>query len=341
MLKTEDFDYQLPEELIAQYPVDKRDHSRLLVVDRQNKSFQDEQFYQLIDFLNPGDLLVFNNSKVMPARLFGHKQTGGKVELLIERLLDEETVLAHLKASRKPKVDDEIILDNDDRLVMLGHQCGTLFKLKLKGDKTIWQVMDEIGHIPLPPYMQREDQELDLERYQTVYSQPLGSVAAPTAGLHFTEDLLDRIRAKGVNIAYITLHVGSGTFQPVKVDDVSSHQMHSEVIEISEEVCQKIQQTKKNNNRIIAVGTTTVRSLETAALSGEIKPYCGETDIFLYPGKVFHVVDVMVTNFHLPKSTLIMLVSAFAGTDTVKKAYQHAIEERYRFYSYGDAMLII
>ncbi|TNF65406.1 MAG: tRNA preQ1(34) S-adenosylmethionine ribosyltransferase-isomerase QueA [Gammaproteobacteria bacterium] len=346
-MKTDDFNYQLPSELIAQYPTDKRDHSRLLVLDRntnQSNEINDQHFFDLPSLINSGDLLIFNNSKVMPARIFAHKQTGGKVELLIERIIDDLTISSHLRVSRKPKVGEFIFLDKDTKFQMLGHTSGTLFKLKLiPTDKiqTIWQVMDLFGHMPLPPYMQREDQKLDQERYQTVYSQPLGSVAAPTAGLHFTDELLDILQTKGVNTAYITLHVGSGTFQPVKVDDISSHKMHSEVIEVSEDVCQKIRETKARGNKIIAVGTTTVRSLETAAISGEIKPFMGESDIFLYPGKKFHVVDQMITNFHLPKSTLIMLVSAFAGTDRIKRAYAHAVLERYRFFSYGDAMLIL
>lgn len=347
-MKITDFDYLLPTELIAQYPKDQRDHSRLLVLDRHleddQKMITDRAFYDLPSFLNEGDLLVFNNSKVMPARLFGQKETGGKVELLIERIIDDYTILSHLKVSRKPKAGDFIILDNGVKLEFLAHQSGTLFRLaidKNNRSQTIWQIMDEVGHIPLPPYMKREDDDLDFERYQTVYSQPLGSVAAPTAGLHFTEKLLEEIKAKKVKLASVTLHVGSGTFQPVKVDDIVSHQMHSEYIEVDDSVCQKIIETKKQGGKVIAVGTTTVRSLESAALSGEIKPYFGETDIFLYPGKPFHIVDHMITNFHLPKSTLLMLVSAFSGTDKIKKAYAHAIVERYRFFSYGDAMLIL
>ncbi|MCF6764331.1 tRNA preQ1(34) S-adenosylmethionine ribosyltransferase-isomerase QueA [Thiotrichales bacterium 19S3-7] len=346
-MKTDDFNYELPQELIAQYPTDKRDHSRLLVLNRNlglANEIQDKYFYDLPSFINSGDLLVFNNSKVMSARLFAQKQTGGKVELLIERILDNQTILSHLRVSRKPKAGECIYLDEQTKFKMLGHHGGTLFKLELmptENSQTIWQIMEQFGHMPLPPYMQRDDQKIDIERYQTVYSQPLGSVAAPTAGLHFTDELLGALTKKGVETAYITLHVGSGTFQPVKVDNISSHQMHSEVIDVSDEICQKIIETKARGNKVIAVGTTTVRSLETAALSGKIKPFVGETDIFLYPGKKFHVVDQMITNFHLPKSTLIMLVSAFASTDQIKRAYAHAILERYRFFSYGDAMLIL
>lgn len=340
-LKTDDFDYDLPQGLIAKYPTDKRDHSRLLVLDRKSAEISDKHFYDIESFLEAGDLLIFNNSKVIPARLFGFKKSGGKLEILVERILSDHHVLAHLKASRKPKPGDIFYLDGDYPVEMIGPHSGTLFELKIKSKTSIWQIMDDKGHMPLPPYMQRDDESFDQNRYQTVYSQPPGSVAAPTAGLHFTDELIEKIKQKGVNTAFVTLHVGSGTFQPVKVDDLKSHQMHSEYIEVQDNLCQKIKETKNKGKRVIAVGTTTVRSLETAALSGEIKPYQGESDIFLYPGKKFHVVDAMITNFHLPKSTLIMLVSAFASLSQIKKAYHHAIDENYRFFSYGDAMLIL
>ena len=337
-MKTDDFDYVLPKELIAKYPLQKRDQSKLLVVDRNNLNFSDTIFTHLVDYLSPKDLLVFNNSKVMAARLFGKKETGGAVELLIERIESKNFILAHIKANKAPKIGSKLEIHN--LVFEILSKCDSLYKLKiLQGN--IWETMERYGHIPLPPYMNRRDEKLDLERYQTVYSKDYGSVAAPTAGLHFTDELIKKVEQKGVNTAYLTLHVGSGTFQPVKVNDVNQHKMHSEYIEVSGSVCDLIKKTKVNGGRVFAVGTTTVRSLETAALNGEISPYFGTTDIFLYPGKSFNVVDAMVTNFHLPKSTLIMLVSAFASKQRILDAYQYAIEQSYRFYSYGDAMLIL
>ncbi|AJI44941.1 tRNA preQ1(34) S-adenosylmethionine ribosyltransferase-isomerase QueA [Francisella tularensis subsp. novicida] len=337
-MKTDDFDYKLPEELIASYPLENRDASRLLKLNKQTGEIADHKFTDFIDFINPGDLLVFNNSKVMLARLYGSKTTGAKLEYLIERIKTPKLFETHIKANRSPAIGSEIYVE--DTLAKVLDKDGGMYLLEIQGDKDIYRLMEEFGHIPLPPYMKRDDEEFDAERYQTVYAQDLGSVAAPTAGLHFSKELMQQIKDKGVDIAYITLHVGSGTFKPVQVDDVESHKMHAEVISVPVEVCQKIRQTKANGGRVIAIGTTSVRSLETAGQNGQIEPYQGETDIFLYPGKKFNVVDAMITNFHLPKSTLIMLVSAFADKEKIIKAYEHAIAERYRFFSYGDAMFI-
>lgn len=337
-MKTDYFDYKLPEELIASYPLENRDASKLLKLNKYTGEIVDHKFTDFIDFINPEDLLVFNNSKVMLARLYGQKTTGAKLEFLIEKVKTPKIFETHIKANRSPAIDSEIYVQ--DTLAKVLEKDGGMYLLELQGDKNIYQLMEEFGHIPLPPYMKREDEEFDAERYQTVYAKDLGSVAAPTAGLHFSEELMQQIKDKGINTAYITLHVGSGTFKPVQVDDVNNHKMHSEVISVPEEVCEKIHQTKANGGRVIAIGTTSVRSLETAGQNGEIQPYQGETDIFLYPGKKFNVVDAMITNFHLPKSTLIMLVSAFAGKENIMNAYHHAIEEKYRFFSYGDAMFI-
>lgn len=337
-MRTDDFDYKLPEELIASYPLENRDASRLLKLNKQTGEILDHKFTDFIDFINPEDLLIFNNSKVMLARLYGEKTTGAKLEYLIERVKTPKIFETHIKANRSPTIGSEIYVQ--DTLAKVLEKDDGMYLLELQGSKDIYQLMEEFGHIPLPPYMKRDDEEFDAERYQTVYAKDLGSVAAPTAGLHFSEELIQQIKAKGTDIAYITLHVGSGTFKPVQVDDVNNHKMHAEVISVSEDVCEKIRQTKANGGRVIAIGTTSVRSLETAAQSGEIQPYQGETDIFLYPGKKFNIVDAMITNFHLPKSTLIMLVSAFADKEKIMKAYEHAIAEKYRFFSYGDAMFI-
>ncbi len=336
-MKTEIFDYHLPEKLIASYPTKERDHSRLLHLNRQSGVLQNKYFYDIVDEIQENDLLVFNNSKVMAARLFGQKITGAKLEFLVEKVLDEATFTSHIRASKAPKLGSEILIENHKAIVL--EKAQGLYTIKLE-DITIWQLMHEYGHMPLPPYMKREDESFDIERYQTVYSKLLGSVAAPTAGLHFTKALLRKIEQKGAKLAYITLHVGSGTFKPVQAEDITAHQMHSELIDVPKSVCDLVNETKAKGGRVIAVGTTSVRSLESAAISGAIKPFYGESDIFLYPGKPFNVVDAMVTNFHLPKSTLIMLVSAFSSLDNIKKAYEHAVNNEYRFYSYGDAMFI-
>ena len=334
------FNYELPSELIAYYPKDKRTDSRLLCLNCLSGEITHQHFYDLEKHLNPGDLLVFNNTQVIRARLFGKKETGGQIELLIERVLANQEVLAHVRASKALKVGGLIFLENNITLEMLGRE-NDLFRLRFLTDASVLDVLDKIGHIPLPPYIARLDEQLDESRYQTVYAKEKGSVAAPTAGLHFDEVLLKKLTKKGIEQAFVTLHVGAGTFQSVRVDDIEEHKMHSEWILVSQEVCDKVLQTKARGGRVIAVGTTSVRCLETASRGGIIQPYEGETDIFIYPGYHFLTIDGMITNFHLPQSTLLMLVSAFARMDAIKHAYQVAIAEKYRFFSYGDAMLII
>ncbi|MCW9055483.1 MAG: tRNA preQ1(34) S-adenosylmethionine ribosyltransferase-isomerase QueA [Gammaproteobacteria bacterium] len=336
-MKTSDFDYTLPEDLIAQYPLTERTASRLLHVSGQD--FHDYKFSDVINLVNPGDLLVFNNTKVIPARLHGQKQTGGKVEVLVERVLDEHRVLAHVRSSKSPKAGSKLILEAELQAEMLGRQ-GELFELKFASDTNVIDLLEQHGHMPLPPYIERADEQSDQQRYQTVYAQHPGAVAAPTAGLHFDDALLAAIKAKGVNFAYVTLHVGAGTFQPVRCENITDHHMHAEYIDVDDSVVEQINHTHEKGGRVIAVGTTAVRSLESAARSGQLGSYKGDTDIFIYPGYEFKVVDALITNFHLPQSTLLMLVSAFAGYDSIMAAYKHAVDSRYRFFSYGDAMFI-
>jgi S-adenosylmethionine:tRNA ribosyltransferase-isomerase len=350
MLRT-DFTFELPEELIAQRPVAERTASRLLVLDGQSEECVDKAFVDLIDFLQSGDVLVFNNTQVIPARLHGKKASGGKVEVLVERIVDEFTALAHIRASKSPKSGTELFFEQNLKATVTGRE-GDLFIVNFKqnsqSEKTVLDVLNQIGHMPLPPYIQRDDELFDLERYQTVYAEKPGAVAAPTAGLHFDKKMLQQLTDKGVEQLHITLHVGAGTFQPVRADDLKDHHMHKEWIELSAENCEKITIAKQQGRRIIAVGTTSVRCLESAALlSGMVenndavlKPYSGETDIFITPGYEFKVIDALVTNFHLSESTLLMLVSAFAGYENIKNAYQHAIRKKYRFFSYGDAMFL-
>ncbi|MBL4743436.1 MAG: tRNA preQ1(34) S-adenosylmethionine ribosyltransferase-isomerase QueA [Cycloclasticus sp.] len=333
-MKKSDFNYHLPNELIANYPLDNRVDSRLLVV---NDDFSDRIFSDLPSMLKEGDLLVFNNTRVIPARLFGHKSTGGKLEILIERLIDEFTALAHIRCSKSPKAGANITLTNGYECVVEGRD-DDLFTLIFAD--SIHLVLEAIGHMPLPPYINREDESLDIERYQTVFSRNPGAVAAPTAGLHFDKALLKTITDMGVNSCEVTLHVGSGTFQPVRVENLEDHIMHKEWLSVDEAVVNQVKQTKAEGGRVIAVGTTAMRSLESAAKDGELKPYTGDTDLFITPGYQFNVVDAMVTNFHLPESTLLMLVSAFSGYQRIKSAYQYAIENKYRFFSYGDAMFL-
>jgi len=338
-MKTSDFQFDLPEELIAQYPSTERTASRLLSLNGNSGELRDLQFTDLLTLLKPKDLLVFNNTKVMPARLLGQKETGGKVEVLVERVLDHERVLAHVRSSKSPAAGRRLVLEGQLHAEVLSRQ-DALFELRFLNVNSVVEALESVGRMPLPPYIERDVDKADHERYQTVYAQKVGAVAAPTAGLHFDDAILDKIRAKGIETAELTLHVGAGTFQPVRVDDVRSHQMHSEVIDVSEQVCQQVKAARERGGRVIAVGTTSVRALETASQSGEIAPFEGETDIFIYPGYQFKSVDAMVTNFHLSESTLMMLVSAFASKDKIFNAYQHAIEQRYRFFSYGDAMFI-
>lgn len=338
-MQRSDFHFDLPDELIAQHPLEQRSASRLLCLDGVSGRIDDRQFADLPDLLQAGDLLVFNDTAVIPARLYGAKQSGGKVEILIERILDARRVVAHVRASKSPKPDSLITLVDDSQLRVLGRQ-GDLFELMLLGDVPVLEKLDAIGHIPLPPYIARPDTAHDQQRYQTVYARHKGAVAAPTAGLHFDEALLQRLQQQGVQQAFVTLHVGAGTFQPVRADDIREHRMHAEVVEVTQSVCDHIARVRQQGGRVIAVGTTAVRCLESAARNGVLQPYAGDTDIFIYPGYQFQVVDALITNFHLPESTLLMLVSAFAGYDHTMAAYGHAVQQGYRFFSYGDAMFI-
>lgn len=338
-MKVSAFDFHLPKELIAQYPTPVRTDSRLLVLCGDTGETAHHVFTDILQLINANDLLVFNDTRVIPARLFGAKESGGKVEVLIERLLDEHHVLAHVRASKSPKSNSFIVLDDNVRVKVVARE-NDLFHLQFLCEAPVLDVLNRIGHIPLPPYMERTDEQMDKQRYQTVYAQKEGAVAAPTAGLHFDEALLKKITEKNIATAFVTLHVGAGTFQPVRVDNIEEHRMHGEWADVPASVCDAVQACKARGGRVIAVGTTSVRSLETASQMGEIKPYQGETHIFIYPGVSFHCVDAMITNFHLPQSTLLMLVSAFAGYQHAMKAYQQAIENKYRFFSYGDAMFI-
>ena len=339
-----DFQFDLPDELIARYPMPERSASRLLMLDGNTGDTRHGHFRDVLDLVNPGDLLVFNNTRVIPARMFGQKASGGKLEILVERILDDHSVLAHVRASKAPKPGTQILLDNGFSAEMVARH-DALFELHFAGDLPVLDILNQIGHMPLPPYIDRPDENSDKERYQTVYNQRPGAVAAPTAGLHFDEPLLAALREKGVDFAYVTLHVGAGTFQPVRVERLEDHQMHSEYAEVSADVVEKINAARARGNRVIAVGTTSVRSLETAAQASlkagkPLSPFFGDTSIFIYPGYQYQVVDALITNFHLSGSTLIMLVSAFAGYDHVMNAYQEAVTSGYRFFSYGDAMFI-
>ncbi len=343
-MRVSDFSFELPSELIARFPKADRTGSRLMTLDGNTGNLADLGFKDILAQLNAGDLLVFNNTRVIPARMFGQKSSGGKIEVLIERLIDKNTVLAHIRASKSPKVGAELLLEGKATATMVARH-GALFELKFHGEQSVLSILDEIGHMPLPPYIDRPDESSDRERYQTVYNEKPGAVAAPTAGLHFDDALLAQIKAKGVDLAFVTLHVGAGTFQPVKVDEIADHIMHAEYVEVSAEVVEQITKTKANGGRVVAVGTTSVRSLESAAKSAEDKgtkltAFYGDTDIFITPGYEFKLIDALLTNFHLSESTLLMLVSAFAGYENIMNAYQHAINEQYRFFSYGDAMFL-
>ena len=342
-MKLSDFSFTLPEHLIAKYPTPDRTASRLLHLNGTTGDVHHKQFQQMLDLVEPGDLLVFNNTRVIPARLLGQKASGGKVEVLIERIVDDNNALAHVRASKAPKPGTDLLLEGAVSVTVTGRQ-DALFELRFNGDATVLEQLEQYGHMPLPPYIDRPDEQADKERYQTVYNQAPGAVAAPTAGLHFDDALLERLQQKGVKLAYVTLHVGAGTFQPVRVDNILEHKMHSEFAIVPEDVVNAVRATKAAGKRVIAVGTTSVRSLESSALEASkdevLVPYQSDTDIFIYPGFEFKVVDAMFTNFHLPESTLIMLISAFAGKDNVLHAYEQAIEQEYRFYSYGDSMFI-
>ncbi|MGB1403926.1 MAG: tRNA preQ1(34) S-adenosylmethionine ribosyltransferase-isomerase QueA [Porticoccaceae bacterium] len=337
-MRRDQFYFDLPDELIAREPAAERTGSRLLYLDSASERLQHSQFSDFLAYIEPDDLLVFNNTKVIPARLYGQKESGGKIEVLVERVLDTHRVLAHIRASKSPKPGNQLIFDNNVRAEMVGRD-GTLFDLAFA--EPVLAVLDQIGHMPLPPYIDRSDTEDDKSRYQTVYAEHSGAVAAPTAGLHFDQALMDDIKGKGASIGFVTLHVGAGTFQPVRTDNIEDHHMHSEWLQVSDELCQQVAATKAKGGRVIAVGTTSVRCLETAAKAGDITPFEGDTDIFIYPGYQFKVVDALLTNFHLSESTLLMLVSAFSGYHSIMAAYREAVAERYRFFSYGDAMLLI
>ena len=338
IFKRQDFHYELPPELIAKYPAEQRSASRLLVLPASG-AIEHRAFVDILNYVSPGDLMVFNNTQVIPARIFGHKASGGRVEVLVERITGTHKALAMLRASKAPKPGAQLVLEGGCAVEVLGRQ-GNLFELAFPEASPVLAVLEAHGHMPLPPYIDRDDEAFDEQRYQTVYASQQGAVAAPTAGLHFDKALLEALEQKGVNTAFITLHVGAGTFQPVRVDDIASHQMHSETMQLSEAVCEQIRVTKAQGKRVFAVGTTSVRCLETAARSGELQAYAGETDIFIYPGFRFQVVDALITNFHLPESTLLMLVSAFAGYQPIMHAYREAVAQQYRFFSYGDAMLL-
>lgn len=338
-MQLSDFHYELPPELIASEPLAERTASRLLILDGNSGEYRDGQFTDILDLLHPGDLLVFNNTRVIPARLFGQKATGGKVEVLVERVLDEHSLLAHVRASKAPKAGTTLRLENAIDAEVTGRD-GELFALRFLNVGPVLALLEQYGHIPLPPYIERADGPADRERYQTVFAREPGAVAAPTAGLHFDNALLAALRKKGVETAAVTLHVGAGTFQPVRVQDLSQHVMHAEYAEVSQEVCDAVAACRERGGRVVAVGTTSVRSLESAAQSGVLQTFHGDTRLFITPGYEFRVVDAMITNFHLPESTLLMLVSAFSGYKNIRKIYEHAVRRKYRFFSYGDAMFL-
>lgn len=336
-MRVADFSFDLPDAQIARHPLAERRASRLLVLDGPSGALAHRQFADVLEYLRPGDLMVFNNTRVIPARLFGQKASGGRVEVLVERVTGSHEVLAHVRASKAPKAGTQLLIDGGGEAEMVARH-DALFELRFA--EPVLPLLERVGHMPLPPYIDRPDDSADRERYQTVYAERAGAVAAPTAGLHFDKALLAAIRDKGVSTAFVTLHVGAGTFQPVRVERIEDHHMHKEWLEVSAEVVEAVQACRARGGRVIAVGTTSVRSLESAARDGELKPFSGDTDIFLYPGRPFHVVDALVTNFHLPESTLLMLVSAFAGYPETMAAYAAAVQGGYRFFSYGDAMFI-
>jgi len=338
-MKTQDFDFYLPSQLIAQHPAQERTASRMLCLDGNSGNLTDKMFLDFPAACNAWDLLVFNDTRVIKARLFGHKLTGGNVEVLIERVINAQVAYAHVRASRSPKIGSRMRLsDAFDVEVTARHD--DLFELRFLSNVSVFDLLEQHGALPLPPYITHTATDDDEERYQTVFSKHLGAVAAPTAGLHFDKALLEKLAQKGVNIAYVTLHVGAGTFQPVRVDNIAEHKMHSELYSIPQSTVDSIRETQMRGGRVTAIGTTALRALESAAQHGGLTAGDGDTDIFITPGYKFKVVDRLFTNFHLPKSTLLMLVSAFAGVDNIKKAYAHAIAKEYRFFSYGDAMLI-
>lgn len=338
-MRTDDFDFALPDELIAQFPAAQRCGSRLLRLDGRSGALADALFADLPQWVSPGDVLVFNDTRVIKARLFGVKESGGKIEALIERVVGEHTALAFIRASHAPKPGMLLIFGGEVEARVVARE-GDLYRLDFAPPEPVLAVLDRLGRLPLPPYIDHAAEAFDETRYQTVYAREPGAVAAPTAGLHFDEAMLARLKELGATLAQVTLHVGAGTFQPVRVDNVADHRMHSERYTIPAETVAAIAQARANGGRVTAVGTTSLRALEAAAATGELCAGSGETEIFITPGYRFRVVERLLTNFHLPKSTLLMLVSAFAGVDHVRAAYAHAVAERYRFFSYGDAMLI-
>lgn len=337
-MRRSDFHFDLPSELIAQFPLPERSASRLLCLDGASGALADRQFRELPDLLSPNDLLVFNNTRVVKARLYGKKDSGGRVEVLIERVLGPAEALAQVKASKSPKAGAEIRLADGSRLRVRGREEDQFVLESL--ELPFPELMERVGHVPLPPYIERADGALDESRYQTVYAREQGAVAAPTAGLHFDQDLLDRLVEKGIASAEVTLHVGAGTFQPVRAEDLDAHRMHEERLRVGPEVCAQVEAARARGGRVVAVGTTSVRSLESAAAQGPLGPFEGSTRLFIRPGYRFRVVDALITNFHLPESTLIMLVAAFAGYRETLASYRHAIGQGYRFFSYGDAMFL-
>ncbi len=339
-VKKSDFHYDLPRELIAQAPLAVRSASRLLAIDVAARRFDDRHFADLTEYLRPGDLLVFNDTRVLPARLFGRKETGGAVEILIERVLGAHDALAQLGVSKKPRAGSRILLEDGSAILVRGRE-GEFYTLGFEAAEPLEKLLARLGRMPLPPYIARAAGADDAERYQTVYARAPGAVAAPTAGLHFDAPLLDRLRAHGVDFGYITLHVGAGTFQPVRKDRLEEHVMHREWLNVGAGLIEKMRRTRTRGGRVVAVGTTVVRALESALRNGVVEPFAGETQIFIFPGYRITSVDALITNFHLPESTLLMLVSAYAGRELILDAYRHAVAQRYRFFSYGDAMLIL
>ncbi|WP_027706350.1 tRNA preQ1(34) S-adenosylmethionine ribosyltransferase-isomerase QueA [Zymobacter palmae] len=338
-MQRSDFHFDLPEALIARYPSASRTDCRLLCVDGTSGQLAHTRFPALLDHLNPGDVMVFNDTRVIPARLFGQKASGGKVEMLLERLLDSHRALVHLRSSKSPKPGTRLHFEGGIEAEVEGRD-DALFILHFLNEEALVPLLEQHGHMPLPPYITREDELSDRERYQTVYARNEGAVAAPTAGLHFDDAMMQQLRDKGIETAFVTLHVGAGTFQPVREDNITDHVMHSEWLNVSEETCDIVNAAHARGNRVIAVGTTSVRCLETASQNGTLRPFIGDTTIFIYPGYRWQCVDALVTNFHLPESTLLMLVSAFAGYDATMRAYQEAVEQQYAFFSYGDAMFL-
>jgi len=339
-MHTSDFHYDLPAERIARYPADPRTACRMLLLDGARGECRDLRFTDLASLLKPSDLLVFNDTRVIPARLFGAKDTGGRIEVLVERVLDAHRALAQVRASKPPKPGRRLDLEGGVTAHVVGRQ-DEFYELEFESPQSVIELLERAGHMPLPPYLARADEPADRENYQTVFARAPGAVAAPTAGLHFDEAMLERLKAMGVEFGWLTLHVGAGTFQPVRSENIEEHRMHAERLTLDATLCAQVNAAKAAGRRVVAVGTTAVRALEAVAARGwPLTPWEGETDIFIYPGYRFRVVDALLTNFHLPGSTLLMLVCAFGGTEAVLSAYRHAVGQKYRFYSYGDAMFI-